>query len=238
MRPTLSLLALSLGMAVVPLALADDTAPGRRADQAALKAYGALVGQWRGTGQPQRLSRKGAWTESAEWAWKLSKDSAALDLTIAKGKYLKSGRLVARGKAGGFALDAVLADDTKRTFVGEAGSMDRLALTAEGPATDGLRRVTITPLHDTRFLLLLESQDPDTDQFARIAEVGYTRQGVAFAGESYPTCIVTEGRGTIPVQYKGTTYYVCCTGCKELFDADPAAAIAEAEAKKKARAQK
>src|SRR5207302_6657692 len=113
-----------------------------------------------------------------------------------------------------------------------------LVLTAEGPAAEGVRRLTLTPLHDTRFLLLLEGQDPDTGTFHRLGEVGYTRQGVAFAaGESYPLCIVTEGRGTIQVQYKGKTYWVCCTGCKELFDEDPEAVLAEAKARAKAQAK-
>ena len=85
-----------------------------------------------------------------------------------------------------------------------------------------------------RLEIPLEGQDPDNGRFYRLAEVGYTRQGVAFAaGESYPLCVVTEGRGTIKVSYKGRTYYVCCSGCKELFDDDPEGVLAEAEARKK-----
>ena len=59
--------------------------------------------------------------------------------------------------------------------------------------------------------------------------MGYTRKGVAFAaGESGPVCIVTEGRGTTQVTHKGKTYYVCCSGCKDLFNKDPEAVLAEA----------
>jgi YHS domain-containing protein len=32
---------------------------------------------------------------------------------------------------------------------------------------------------------------------------------------------VTGGLGTIAVSYKGQTYYVCCGGCKDAFEADP-----------------
>jgi YHS domain-containing protein len=234
MRPTLA--SLIVALVVAGPARGDDPAAGRRADQAALKPYGALVGAWRGTGQPQRLSRKGAWAETADWAWKLTADSAALELKVEKGKYLKSARLSPKGPPGHFALDATLADDSKRAFAGKAGEHGRLVLTAEGPPAEGVRRITLTPLHDTRFLLLLEARDPANASYARIAEVGYTRQGVAFAvGDSYPVCVVTEGRGTIPVSYKGKTYYVCCSGCKELFDQDPAGVLAEAEARKKAK---
>ena len=37
-------------------------------------------------------------------------------------------------------------------------------------------------------------------------------------GSTAPECIVTGGKGTIPVGFGGKTYYVCCSGCKELFD--------------------
>jgi YHS domain-containing protein len=213
---------------------AADPAPRRRADQEALKAYGPLVGQWRGVGQVQRSSAKGAWTETADWAWKLAPQAAALDLTIGKGKYLRSARLSPGPGPGTFALEATLADGSRRTFHGTAGERDKLVLTADGPPAEGLHRITLTPLHETRFLLLLEVQDPDNRLFHRLGEVGYTRQGVAFAaGESYPLCIVTDGRGTMQVKYQDRTYWVCCSGCKDLFEEDPAGVIAAAEARRK-----
>src|SRR5438105_3561303 len=69
---------------------ADAPVTGRRADQAALKPYGALVGGWRGVGQVERGKAKGSWKEEADWAWKLSPDSAALEAKITTGKHLKS----------------------------------------------------------------------------------------------------------------------------------------------------
>src|SRR4051794_36571754 len=82
--------ALSCGLAWAGDLSADVPATGRRADQEALKPYGSLVGGWRGVGQVERGKTKGAWSEQADWAWKLSADSAALEATIPKGKYLKS----------------------------------------------------------------------------------------------------------------------------------------------------
>ena len=57
------------------------------------------------------------------------------------------------------------------------------------------------------------------------------------AGESYPLCVVTEDRGTIHVSYKGQTYWVCCSGCRDLFNDDPESVLAEAAAREKARAK-
>ena len=208
----------------------DDAAGLRREEQAALKAYGPLVGSWRGTGQPQRGRSAGSWTESASVAWKLSADSAALEIDVAKGKYLKSALLKAGPKPGEYVLDAILPDGSKRSFAGKGVAGKPLVLTDDGPA-EGLKRVTLTIPNDLRFLLLLESAAGEG--FARLGEVGFTRNGVAFAaGEAGPICIVTEGRGTIPVTHAGQTYYVCCSGCKDLFNQDPAAIIAEAEARK------
>ena len=220
------------------LSAADAPSGGRRGAQAALKPYAGLVGDWKGVGQPQRGSAKGSWTETSGWAWKLTPDSAALELTVAKGKLLRSALLKPSKESGLFVLDAVLADGTKRTFTGKAVDQKPLTLVANPPDGDGPRRVTLSPLHDTRFLLLMEARNQDNAGFRRLAEVGYTRQGVAFAaGESYPLCIVTEGRGTTQVSYQGKTYWVCCSGCKELFNEDPAAILAEAAARQKAKAK-
>jgi YHS domain-containing protein len=219
----------------------DPPAPGRRADQEALKAFGPVVGKWRGVGQVERGRARGAWTESASWAWALTRDSAALEVVVARGKHLKSGRLRPGPGRGSFRFEAVLADGSKRTFVGKAdggvaAKPGPLVLTADAAAeaTSGVRRITITPLHDTRLLVLFESEAADRGTFERLGEVGYTREGVAFAaGEAYTVCVVTEGRGTIAVSYKGKTYHVCCSGCRDLFNENPEAVLAEAEARRK-----
>jgi YHS domain-containing protein len=217
---------------------ADDTAKGRREDQAALKTYGALVGSWRGSGQPERGKVRGAWRESANWAWKLTQDTAALAVTVKDGKYLRSAILRPGPEPKTFVLDATLANKSKRSFTGKRDGKKALVLTAL-ESGEGLRRITLTPLHDTRLLVKLEAQAPDSKAYYQLGEVGYTREGVAFAvGETGPICIVTEGRGTIPVTYKGKTYYVCCTGCRDLFKDDPEGVLAEAAEREKENAKK
>jgi YHS domain-containing protein len=216
----------------------DEPALNRRKAQAALKPYGGLVGEWRGVGQPERGKARGAWTESASWAWKLTKDSAALEMKVTRGKYLKAAVLVPGKTANVFNLEATLADGSKRFFAGKSGDRNRLVVTCSEPASSGVQRITLTPLHDTRLLMLLEGRETDGD-FVRLGEVGYTRQGVAFAaGESGPVCIVTEGRGTIQVSYKGKTYWVCCSGCRDLFNENPEAVLAEAAQRQKEKDQK
>jgi hypothetical protein len=74
------------------------------------------------------------------------------------------------------------------------------------------------------------------DSYARLAEVGSTRKGRSFAKAvaSGPECVVTGGLGTIAVEYLGRTYYVCCTGCRDLFREDPERVLAEYRERKAA----
>ena len=50
-------------------------------------------------------------------------------------------------------------------------------------------------------------------------------------------CVVTGGKGTMAVSFKGQTYYVCCSGCKQAFDDDPEGVIAEYKARVAKRAK-
>ncbi len=236
MRSKLAATCLSL-VSVVLLA-ADAPVSPRRQAQEALKPFGAFVGEWKGTGQVRPGSTKGAWIETDQWAWKLSNESAALELKVGKGKYLQSAVLTPGRSAGTFVLDAVLADGAKRKFSGSSNAKKALVLSADPKGAEGLQRLTLTPLHDTRLLVLFEGKNEEGEGFHRLAEVGLTRQGVAFAvGESGPVCIVTEGRGTTQVSYKGKTYWVCCSGCKDLFNENPEAILAEAAEKVRAKAK-
>lgn len=237
--PTLAALALLTGAAAA--GAGSERGAGRRADQEALKPYAGLVGEWRGTGQERRGSARGAWTESAAWAWDLDADSAALVVSLTDGRHLRSARLRPAGPGSGraFVLEATLADGRRRTFRGRPDDRGRLALVADGEdgdtPPDGPARVTLTPLHEARFLMLLEAAEGDGGGYRRLGEVGYTRRGAAFAvGDSYPECVVTGGRGTIRVEYRGQAYYVCCSGCKDLFEDDPAGILAEAAERAKA----
>lgn len=87
-------------------------------------------------------------------------------------------------------------------------------------------------------MLMLFRRRVGNDRFLRMAEVGYTREGSNFGkGTNYIECIVTGGVGTMPVTFEGKTYYVCCTGCRDLFNDDPAAVLAEYRERKEAEKQ-
>jgi YHS domain-containing protein len=210
----------------------------RRADSEALRPLAAMVGPWRGAGQPVRGSARGAWSESGKWTWSIEKNSAALVFTIEKGKHLNSLTIRRGGVAGQLSMLAVLPDGASTRLAGSlAQDGKRWIFVSESrdAPDDRPARITLTPLHDTRFLVLLEKATESPTRFDRLAEIGYTRQGVRFAaGDSFPECIVTGGRGTIAVSHAGKTYHVCCSGCKDAFDDDPAGILAEYRERKAA----
>jgi YHS domain-containing protein len=49
---------------------------------------------------------------------------------------------------------------------------------------------------------------------------------------------VTGGTGSIEVSYEGQTYYVCCTGCRDYFNENPAEVLAQYAARKEAERAK
>lgn len=222
-------------LAMLAAAWADDGTPSESktsaadaaASKAALSKFNDLIGGWRGIGQPQRGSARGAWQETADWAWSFDKKVPALVYAIKDGKQLTKARLTYDPEAKQYRMIAHYADKSERRFSGKLDNK-KLQLISE-PDNEGVRhRVTITRLNPKRTLVLLERSIAPNEYF-RIAEVGYTRAGTRLAvdGVNGPECVVTGGRGTMQVTYMGKTYYVCCTGCRQAFEDDPEEIIAD-----------
>jgi hypothetical protein len=221
-------------------------------DKQALARLQVYIGGWRGVGQVRRGSNQGAWTEKADWAWKFDGDHAALVFDSPQGKYYRSGRLHGGEKPGSFELIAKRPDGkTEDRFVGGIDGKEQLVLVAAREKSSEAAkdaeappdRISLRTVADgDRLLILYERQIAGGDRFTRLAEVGYTRQGSSFAkGSSQPECVVTGGLGTIEVAYKGKTYLVCCTGCRDLFNDDPEGVLAdyrERKAQEKAEQEK
>lgn len=198
----------------------------------ALKPVGPLVGQWNGVAIPQdRESKRNRvfWREKSQWEWNFG-DTCGLRWTIDGGKQLKGGFLTFDPKKNHFRLELERVDRGKAVFTGDARE-GRLEL--DGPVEDGKQqRLWIWLANENRFLYSIFERDEAKTRYTRVLDAGATRDGVTFAaGASGPVCIVTGGRGTTALQYKGKTYYVCCTGCKQAFEDDPEGVIAEAKSK-------
>ncbi|HWL10548.1 MAG TPA: hypothetical protein VNQ76_19235, partial [Planctomicrobium sp.] len=85
---------------------------------------------------------------------------------------------------------------------------------------------------------LIEIAKKRGNRFMRVDTIATQREGTSFArsdeGYGQRECIISGGLGTMPVTFKGTTYWVCCSGCKSAFEEEPEKWIAEYNAKKAA----
>jgi YHS domain-containing protein len=237
-------------LAALPLISGAD-APANR-ETGPLEALQDLVGGWKGVGQPERGSNRGAWIEQSDWRWDFTAEKPAILFTAPQGKHLVEGRITA-ADPGKFHLETKAADGAKRSFTGtrdeegtvvftanKSGTADKPSDPAADKAatTDVPERLTLRLRAEGARLVVLLERRQGADQFTRLAEIGYTRVGSNFGqGTGGPECVVTGGQGTMTVSYKGKTYYVCCTGCKDLFEADPEGTLAEYEARKKKKAE-
>ncbi len=206
----------------------------REKDQDALQPLQWIVGQWDGVGQPRRGSTRGAWQEASTWTWNFDESRATIRFRTNKGKYLRAGTLRPLAEPGKFELLATPPGHEKPLrFSGAlesqpAGTAARLVLSSAEPSAGQPARVTIRQAAGGDRLLLLYERKTAGNRFTRLAEVGYTRQGSGFGrGTSFVECVVTGGLGTIPVTYQGKTYYVCCSGCRDYFNENPAAVLEE-----------
>jgi hypothetical protein len=231
MRPLFAGLLLLTSLQLV---LGDQPpADGKRlaAEKEQLARIQQLVGNWRGVGQPQRGSTRDNWVERADWSWRFDDKQVTLVATLPSGRFFRELRLMAAERDGQFRLVATSSDDDVQTveYTGLLDEADRLTLSAQSPPAGYPARMSFRFVAGgDRLLVLLESRSPTSDQFVRLAEVGYTRQGSGFGrGSQGRECVVTGGLGTIEVTHEGKTYYVCCTGCRDYFNDNPAEVLAE-----------
>jgi YHS domain-containing protein len=208
------------------------------AKKSALAPFNTRIGKWTGVGQPRRGSTQGAWQETAEWIWDFSGHEVAVRIDVEKGKLAKTLRLKFDPATKQYIGTLTRTEGPEETYRGKFQKDDLLVLKAE--EGDEVRQISITLLNEKRTLILFERKLATAASFNRVAEVGYTREGthLATSTTSGPECIVTGGTGTIEVKYKGQTYYVCCTGCKQAFQDDPEGVIAEAAERRKREREK
>lgn len=224
--PLIGALALMMG------AFAKDSS---ELEKGALIKLQPLVGQWRGVGQLRRGSNRGAWVEKSEWKWRFSEDGAALRFDSTQSKYFTSGELNFAAEEGQYTLQVTLVEaEDPVLYFGELNESQVLILRADSASSAVPARISIRWVAGgDRLLVLLEKRAAQGDRFFRLAEIGYTRKGSQFGkGTSFVECVVTGGKGTIPVMHEGATYYVCCSGCRDLFNEDPAGVLAEYREKK------
>jgi YHS domain-containing protein len=228
---------LDVALAISLLLATDDKALAKEA----LTPLNDLIGAWKGSGQPNVNSpvekRKGSWSETITWTWQL-KGEPKIIVEFKDGKHFKAGALRYRPAQKDYEFALTTAADEKRLFHGPLEGQ-QLTLTGGDDARGEDQRLVFQWLHGSRLIYRWETKTKEQRSFTKVFQVGATKEGSDFAkaGSGAPECIVTGGLATIPVTYKGKTYYVCCTGCQAAFEDNPEQVLKE-YAERKAKEKK
>jgi YHS domain-containing protein len=202
----------------------------------AMQAFGDLVGEWRGTGTPVgslEQKQKGFWSEKMQWGWQFKAKDAWMKVEFDKSKNFTGGELRYVPEKDQFALTLTTLKKEKITYVGALTTRDKTKiLTLERDENKDTHRLVFTFLHSNRFLYSYEVKPDGRPLFSKKWSVGATKEGEPFAvGSGAPECIVSGGKGTMTVFYQSKTYHVCCSGCRDEFNASPAKYVKEYEEK-------
>lgn len=225
-----------LRIAVLSLTFLGLSAPATQSAETAeqskeaLKALNEFVGQWKGNGEAKSGST--IWKEEAEWSWDLKGSEPALKVKITGGKQLTEGTLKYLVDKKKYQLTAKTVDKKEQVYLGEIKSK-KLTLTYDEPDTKDKYTIEMSTNNEgARFVYNMTLQKKGTGLGTKLAVVGLSKEGAAFAGGKKNECIVTGGLGTMAVSYNGKTYYVCCSGCRDEFNANPKKYVEEFEKKK------
>jgi hypothetical protein len=223
----------NLGVLLGPAVGADDKEP--QSAKEALQALNDFIGSWKGSGGPEtpRPNPKDTWSETVNWSWRFKGDDAWLTVAFKSGKAFKNGELRYLLDKKRYQLTAITRDDKKLVFEGELKD-EVLTLERLDTATKETQRFRMNLAGDgARFICRYDHKPVGRTVFTRDFLVACTKEGESLGATAKKVeCVVSGGLGTIQVSYKGTTYYVCCTGCRDAFLENPEKYIKEYEAKK------
>ena len=202
----------------------------------ALKELNDYIGEWKGNGAPEKAkpTAKESWNEVVNWAWRFKGDDAWITLDVKDGKYLKSGDLRYLPEKKRYQLKAVDKSDNKLVFEGELKD-GYLTLDREDEKTKEIQRLTMNlAAEGVRFIYRYSHKAEGKTLFVKDYQVACTKEGESLGATAKKNeCVVSGGLGTIAVSFKGETFYVCCTGCRDAFNDNPEKYVAEFKAKKK-----
>ncbi|MEW4567814.1 tetratricopeptide repeat protein [Tautonia sp. JC769] len=190
----------------------------------AFEPYAPLIGRWNGQAVPADNPLRG-WRESHEWSYAFEGgEPVGLALTIEGGKVLKAARLTFDEASETYRLEGTDPNGNAVVYVGTRDEKtNALTLDRSGPAGDD--RLTIRPnANGIRSDFWFDRKEPGSPQFARLIRANLGKEGETFAGGAAakgPECIVTGGAATISVSAGGSTFAVCCSGCRDEVLANP-----------------
>jgi hypothetical protein len=236
MRFLLPLAALPILLAAgFVMSTADRATGAEKGDdpKEALQELQDFIGGWKGA-----VDKKGAaWKESANWSWKFANKGKDVYMIVdmPDGKIYKSGEMRFLSDKGKFQFTLADKAGKKNVYLG-AMKKGTLILERTVPETNATEQIKMnTAAGGIRLVYTFSNKSANSTLYNKDFQIAYTKEGESFgaaAGKKGPECVVTGGLGTMTVSYMGTTYYVCCTGCRDAFNDNPAKIVAEYKARK------
>jgi hypothetical protein len=199
----------------------------------ALGELNEFIGEWNGTAGPAAKPKE-FWKEKIEWGWKFKGDDAWLIVSFTDSKSFKSGELKYDPTAKKYLLNLVSADGKTRDYKGDL-KKGSLILESADPDSKESHKITLTTAAEgVRFLYTTDKKAEGTTLWIKDVKGEANKKGESLGkAEKKNICIVSGGLGTSTVSYKGATYYVCCSGCRDAFNENPEKYVKEWELKKK-----
>ena len=201
----------------------------------ALQEIQEYIGGWKGSVDKGTT----AWKESANWSWRFANKGKDVYMTVdmPDSKVFKKGEMRFLSDKGKYEFTLFDKADKKTVYVGDLkkGSLILERTIPETKATEQLKMATAGG--GVRLIYTFSKKAADRTLYTKDFQISYTKEGESFgvaAGQKGPECVVTGGLGTMQVSFGGNTYYVCCTGCRDAFNDNPAKIIAEYKARKAA----
>lgn len=225
----------SLG-ALLPFA---DAGKGKDKDtddpKEALQALQEYIGGWKNGNATHKTL--GTWTEKTSWSWRFKGKDVWLSFDLENSKTHKGGEVRFLPDKSLYQVTLVNKAGKKALFEGAIKKATGLTVERVNPDTSDTEQLRLNVISGgDRLVCSLWIKPDGRTQYTKHFDVGYTREGVTFgveAGGKKPECVVTGGLGTMPVTYMGQTYYVCCSGCRDAFNENPAKIVAAYLKKKK-----
>jgi hypothetical protein len=227
--PAAALLSAAAVLASAPAGLSGQGQTAREA----LQAFNDYIGGWEGNGSSE-TDKSGLWKESVEWGWRFKGKDAWLTLEVKKGKHFKRGEVRYLPEKELYRLTMYDKDEKALAFEGNFKNR-RFTATRTDPKTEETQQIAVYLAGGGLRLIYEVSVKPaNRTLYTKQYQVAMTRAGETFgAAAKKAECIVTGGLGTTAVMYKGATYYVCCSGCRDAFNEDPERCIREYNARRK-----
>lgn len=198
----------------------------------ALQELSEFIGQWKTSGED---AKKAIWKETWEFGWKFGKDGDTFILVkVADSKFLTGAEVRYDLAKKLYAVKLTNKAGEVLPFTGKLTN-GKLILERKDEKTNDVHKFVVnTAANGIRLIAQYDVQTGGRGLASTMYKAAGNKDGESLGGSGGKknVCIVTEGLGTMPVSYMGKTYYVCCSGCKEEFDANPKKYV-DAAAKKK-----